>query len=151
MARRTDRPPPVTVGWREWVTLPELAPGAAMKAKIDTGAATSSLHAHRLRLFERDDQQWARFEIHPAQRSLAGSVEVEYPVAGMRKVRSSNGQTEERPVIVTIAQLGDHLWPVEVTLTSRDAMGFRMLIGRKALRRRAVVDVSRSYITGRPT
>lgn len=138
------------IGWREWVALPELAPAARIKAKIDTGAATSSIHAYRLRVFDTDDGPVAHFEIHPKQRSRAGTVEVEVPVVGQRRVRSSNGQSEMRPVIRTTLNMGGRSWPIELTLTARDEMGFRMLIGRKALRRHAIVDVSRSYVAGTP-
>lgn len=136
------------VGWREWVDLPDLC-DSQIKAKIDTGARTSALHAFGLRVFERDGSTLARFEIHPRQRSAEPSYTVEVPVRAFRTVRSSTGHRERRPVIATRARLGDHEFGIELTLTSRDAMGFRMLLGRAAVRRRFWVDPGRSYLAGR--
>jgi len=136
------------LGWREWVALPELGVGA-IKAKLDTGARTSSLHAFRLKRFTRDGEAMVRFEVHPVQRSTQGTRTVEALVVEERSVRSSSGQEERRPVIVTDLELGGERWPIELTLTRRDAMGFRMLLGRQALRKRAVVDPGRSFVTGR--
>lgn len=137
------------VGWREWVELPELL-DAAVKAKVDTGARTSALHAFRLRVDrDGDGTTTASFEVHPRQRSTADSVRVTCSVTGFRDVRSSDGRSESRPVIVTPVSLGGSTWPIEVTLTSRDAMGFRMLLGRSALKRRFLVDPGRSYLLSR--
>jgi hypothetical protein len=133
------------VGWREWVELPTLL-DVPIKAKVDTGARTSALHAFSLRLTEADGTTTAHFQIHPTQRSIRGSVEVNCEVLGFRQIRSSNGRTENRPVIRTTASLGAVRWPIEVTLTSRDTMGFRMLLGRSALKGRFLVDPGRSYL-----
>lgn len=138
------------VGWREWVCLPELCPDP-VKVKVDTGARTSSLHAFNLKLTETPEGTIASFEVHPAQRSAAVTYRVEVPVAGFRDVRSSSGHRERRPVITTPVVLGDHRFEIEVTLTSRDEMGFRMLLGRAAVRRRFLVDPGRSYRQGEPT
>ena len=143
MARKREQP--TVIGWREWISLPELGIDA-IKAKVDTGARTSALHAMHLQLFERDSTQWATFEIHPLQHSAAGSVTVEYPIAGWRKVRSSNGVVQDRPVIHTEIELAGRRWPIDITLTGRDEMGFRMLIGRAAIKRRFVVDPGRSFL-----
>ncbi|MEO0492441.1 MAG: RimK/LysX family protein [Actinomycetota bacterium] len=140
----------LVVGWREWVTLSGLDCPTPIKAKIDTGAATSALHASKLERFEVDGDPWVRFTVRPHQRRTAGATRVEAPVIDERRVRSSNGKSELRPVIETEITLGDQVWPVEFTLTRRNAMGFRMLLGRRALRRRAVVDVSSSYRLGVP-
>lgn len=148
MSRRPRRPPAV-IGWREWVALPELSP-TPVKAKVDTGARTSALHAFGLRYRDVDGVTIASFELHPLQRSSARAVRVELPVIEYRKVRSSNGRVERRPVVRTKAQLGDHSWPIELTLTSRDEMGFRMLLGRAAVRGRFLVNPGRSYVLGRP-
>ncbi|MEZ5166035.1 MAG: ATP-dependent zinc protease [Acidimicrobiales bacterium] len=142
--RRRERPAPETIGWREWVRFPDLVP-EAVKAKVDTGARTSALHAFRIRGFERDGAEWVRFEVHPVQRSSRGSRVVEAPVVEHRRVRSSNGEVESRPVIRTTVELGGQSWPILVTLTTRDEMGFRVLLGRSAIRRRFVVDVARSF------
>lgn len=118
-----------------------------MKVKVDTGAQTSALHAFRMRLAERaDGTTMATFVLHPHQRSIADSVAVEAEVIDFRKVRSSNGKLERRPVIRTDALVGSTLLPIDLTLTRRDAMGFRMLLGRSALRRRFVVDPGRSFL-----
>ena len=143
-ARTMPRQKPV-LGWREWVLLPELST-AALKAKIGTGARTSALHAVGLEVGERDDAHVAVFEIHPLQRCSAGAMSVELPVSAFRRVRSSDGRVEERPVITTDCCLGGREWPIEVTLTARDEMGFRMLLGRSAVRRRFVIDPGRSFL-----
>ena len=121
-----------------------------IKAKIDTGAATSALHTSKLEHFEVDGRPWVRFTVRPHQRRAGGAMRVEAPVIDERRVRSSNGKSELRPVIETEISLGEQVWNVEFTLTRRNAMGFRMLLGRRALRRRAVVDVSSSYRLGAP-
>jgi len=135
----------VTIGWREWVALPELA-AKHIKVKVDTGARTSALHAFNLKTFTREGAQWVRFEVHPHQHSQANAVQVEMPVVDWRTVKSSNGRSERRPVIRTKAILGEHIWEIELTLTRRDLMSFRMLLGRQALSKRALVDVSKSYL-----
>lgn len=140
---------PITLGWREWVTLP--AWGVEhVKAKVDTGARTSSLHAHDLTRLTRDGVPWVRFSIHPWQESDRDAVPVEAPVLEDREIRSSNGEADLRPVVVTDLVLAGRSSSVEVTLTQRDAMGFRMLIGREALRGGFVVDPQASYLGGRP-
>ncbi|NND01765.1 MAG: ATP-dependent zinc protease [Acidimicrobiia bacterium] len=133
------------LGWREWVELPDLSP-IPLKAKIDTGARTSTLHAFGMKRHDRDGAAWVTFEVHPVQRSQAHSTLVSYPVEGLRRVRSSSGHSEERPVIRTPVRIGEHQFEIDVTLTSRDEMGFRMLLGRAAIRRRFLVDAGRSYI-----
>jgi hypothetical protein len=138
-----------TVGWREWVSLPHLDT-PWIKAKIDTGARSSALHAFGLERFEREGEPWVRFEIHPWQRSSEDAVAVEAPVTNILVVRSSNGAMEERPVIATTIRIGEREVPVGMTLTRRDEMGFRLLIGRQTLRGHFVVDPDRSFISGRP-
>jgi hypothetical protein len=127
------------------VVLPGLSP-IPLKAKIDTGARTSSLHAFGLSIQERNGEPWIEFEVHPIQRSRAKATRVEYPVEGFRRVRSSTGHSEQRPVIRTPIRLGGQDFEIDVTLTSRDEMGFRMLVGRAAIRRRFWVDAGRSYL-----
>ncbi len=143
------REPLTPIGWREWITLPDLDV-EWVKAKIDTGARSSSLHAWDLHEFERDGALWLRFEVHPWQRSMSGSVIAEAPLHEYRSVKSSSGQSEKRPVIHTTMLVGAQQITIDVTLTRRDEMGFRMLIGREALRRRFTVDPGRSYLTGKP-
>ena len=149
MARSKIRSKP-SIGWREWVVLPALA-AAPMKAKIDTGARTSALHAFDLSVESRDGEPWARFEIHPVQRSAEGRTQVTHPVAGFRQVRSSTGHAERRPMIRTRIEIGALAYEIDITLTGRDEMGFRMLLGRQAVRRRFLVDPGRSFLLAPPT
>lgn len=137
------------LGWREWLSLPDLSP-SPVKAKIDTGARTSTLHAFGLSQHQRDGAPWVSFEVHPVQRSRLQATAVSYPVKGFRRVRSSSGHSELRPVIRTPVQIGDHNFDIDVTLTSRDEMGFRMLLGRAAVRRRFLVDAGRSFVQPLP-
>ena len=137
------------IGWREWLTLPALGI-VAIKAKIDTGARSSSLHAFGLETYEKAGKTFVRFEVHPLQRNTRLAVSAEAEVSEFRKVRSSSGETSLRPVILTeVAMLGQR-WPIELTLANRDEMGFRMLLGRQAVRGRFVVDPGRSYYAGKP-
>lgn len=137
------------LGWREWVELPDLGV-RTIKAKLDTGARTSSLHAFKLRRFTRDGVDVVRFEIHPVQRSNAATVPVEANVLGERRVRTSSGQEESRIVIETTLGIAGERWPIELTLSRRDEMGFRMLLGRQAMAKRIVVDPSASFLAGGP-
>ncbi|MDH3538772.1 MAG: RimK/LysX family protein [Acidimicrobiia bacterium] len=141
----TSRKPKPLVGWREWVMLPDLCP-VPMKAKIDTGARTSTLHAFGMVLHTDGREPRVEFEIHPAQKSRAQAVQVSYPIRGFKQVRSSTGHSEKRPVIRTPLRLGEYEFDIEVTLTARDEMGFRMLLGRAAVRRRFWIDPGRSFL-----
>lgn len=120
-----------------------------IKAKIDTGARTSSLHAFGIREFRRDGEDWVRFWVKPWQDSQEDAVEVECPVHDRRAVRSSSGHAQERFVVELLIRLHDREVLAEVTLSNRDEMGFRMLIGREALRQGYVVDPARSFVGGR--
>lgn len=137
------------VGWREWVRLPELG-DFVIKAKIDTGARSSSLHAFDVATFRRRRELWVRFQIHPRQRSIDTTIYAEARVLEHRAVRSSSGHLTQRPVIVTDVELFGQRWPIELTLANRDEMGFRMLLGREAVRRRLLVDSGRSFLAGKP-
>ena len=141
--------PPVVAGWREWVRLPELGV-RHIKAKLDTGARSSALHAFDLEELERDGVPWVRFAIHPWQRSTADAVSCELPVHDRRRVRSSSGHAEERYVVLGDIRLLDRTVTAELTLARRDEMGFRLLIGREALRQGFLVDSGHSYLGGRP-
>ncbi len=149
MARRKPRSELPIIGWREWVTLPGLQI-EAVKAKIDTGARTSCLHAVRVKTFDRDGRTFVTFAVHPLQKNSKVTVEAEAEVVEFRDIRSSNGHVSRRPVIVTPVSVLGQTWDVELTLANRDEMGFRMLLGREALRERFLVDSGRSFAGGKP-
>jgi hypothetical protein len=136
------------IGWREWVELPELGI-VSIKAKVDTGARTSSLHAYDLEVHGRKGRERVSFSVHPEQRNSEYEIRAEAPLVEWRRVRPSTGRPELRPVVRTRVVILDQSHDVELTLTRRDAMGFRMLLGREALRGRLVVDPGRSYLGGR--
>lgn len=121
-----------------------------IKAKIDTGARTSALHAYELTEFTRAGAAWVRFTVHPFQHGDSGALRVELPVHDRRLVRSSSGHAEERITVVTSLVLVGRVIEAEVTLTNRDEMGFRMLIGREALEQGFIVDPAVSYLGGKP-
>ena len=147
----TAPPDPTTVaGWREWVALPDLdVPW--VKAKLDTGARSSAIHAYEIEEFERDGASYASFEIHPWQRSDLDSIRVELPLIDRRVIRSSTGHEEERLVVATVIRVVGLELTAELTLTNRDEMGFRMLVGREAMRGALLIDPGRSYLGGRPS
>lgn len=135
-------------GWREWVQLPDVGV-PWIKAKLDTGAQTSSLHAYDVEPFSNDGATWVRYGIHPWQGSDSDEVRVESPVLDVRRIRSSSGHVDERFVVLMRLVLVGRAIDAEVTLSNRDAMGFRMLIGREALSRGFVVDSARSFLGDR--
>jgi hypothetical protein len=138
------------IGWREWLALPELGV-ARVKAKVDTGARSSALHAFDVTRFTRRGRAMVRFKVHPLQREAAPTIDAEAELIEERLVRSSSGRQELRPVIRTQLELMGQVWTIELTLADRDVMGFRMLLGRQAIRGRFVVDPGRSYRARRRT
>ncbi len=139
----------IRVGWREWVALPSIGL-PAVKAKVDTGARTSALHAFFVDPFRQDGRERERLGVHPIQRRTDLAVTCTADVIDRRVVRDSGGHEEMRCVIRVPVRLGEMDWPAEVTLTDRDVMGFRMLLGRTAMRGRLLVDPDESYLFGRP-
>ncbi|MGJ8696495.1 MAG: ATP-dependent zinc protease family protein [Verrucomicrobiaceae bacterium] len=138
----------LTVGWREWVALPEIGI-KAIKAKIDTGARTSCLHTASYEVFQKDGRDWARFIAHPIKSDPSTETESEAPVTDYRVVRDSGGHEENRPFILTTVSIGGEQWPIELSLSNRENMKFRMLIGRKALAGRLLVHCEKSYLIGK--
>ena len=137
----------VTVGWREWLLLPELKL-PWIKAKVDTGAKTSSLHAFCVEEFTKNDKAWVRFGIHPHQDDLETEIYCEAELLDKRNVSDSGGHTEERYVIKTDVVMADQRWPIEITLTNRDTMRFRFLLGRTAMRKKIIVNPDASFLLG---
>lgn len=137
------------VGWREWIGLPQLGI-KRIKAKIDTGARSCSLHAFDVETFEKEGHSRVRFKVHPIQRNDRKVIELVAPVMEFREVRSSNGQSMTRPVIETEMVMLGKRHKIELTLADRNQMGFRMLVGRRALKGRFLVDSNNSYYGGRP-
>jgi hypothetical protein len=135
----------IIIGWREWISLPELKM-KNIKVKVDTGARTSSLHAYDIEYFKKGSKKWVKFKVHPDQKDSKKVVRCEAKLLEFRKIRSSNGATELRPVIETTAVLGISEWPIELTLTNRDEMGFRMLLGRASMKGIFLVDTGKSFL-----
>ncbi|NVK41336.1 MAG: ATP-dependent zinc protease [Oceanospirillaceae bacterium] len=136
-----------TIGWREWMSLPELGIDR-IKVKVDTGARTSCLHAFRVEPFRDKGALWVAADVHPVQNDQDKVISFVAPVLDERQVSDSGGHREQRFVIDTLARLGDHEWRIEMTLTNRDSMKFRMLLGRTAMYGRFNVDPAASYVQG---
>lgn len=143
------KPPKIypVLGWREWISLPDLKI-SAIKVKVDTGARTSALHATDIKYFKRKGKSWVRFSVHPNQRSGDQEIRCEAPMVEKRSIKSSIGTETHRPVIHTTLEIGDYHGEIELTLVNRDIMGFRMLLGRQAMRGHFLVDPGKSYIIG---
>ncbi|BCS86908.1 ATP-dependent zinc protease family protein [Pseudodesulfovibrio sediminis] len=139
--------PKMIIGWREWLALPDLAV-PAIKAKVDTGAKTSALHAFDISPFEEDGMQFVSFNIHPLQGNDDIEIPCKAPLVDRRKVMNSGGQSQKRYVIATTLQIAGRSWPIELTLTNRDEMKFRMLLGRNAMSGRLIVDPHLSMQAG---
>lgn len=134
------------IGWREWASLPGLGIDA-IKVKVDTGARTSALHAFEVKTFMQDGREWVRFRIHPLQNNTELECECVCPVLDRRQVSDSGGHREERVVIQADIDMGGRRWPIEITLTDRETMKFRMLLGRTAMKG-LYVDPQASFLLG---
>jgi ribosomal protein S6--L-glutamate ligase len=136
------------IGCEEWCGFPDLGI-PAVKARIDSGAKTSCLHAFNINRFKKDGNWWVSFEVHPLQNNRRVVIRCEKPIVDKRKVKSSSGAAESRYVISTILKAGDDEWEIELTLTNRDSMGYRMLLGREAMHGKLLVDPSLSFCLGK--
>ena len=137
----------IIVGSAEWLSFSSLGI-PAIKARVDSGAKTSSMHAFNIQPFKRHGTAWVSFEVHPLQDNRSVAVRCECPVIDRRLVKSSSGNSERRYVIKAPVKIGSHKWEIEVTLANRDSMGFRMLLGREAMHGRMLVDPSTSFCCG---
>jgi ribosomal protein S6--L-glutamate ligase len=140
----------VILGSEEWCSFPELGI-PTIKARVDSGAKTSALHAINIAPFIKNDVNWVKFDINPIQNNLKTVIHCEAPLIDKRIVKSSSGFREQRYVIQTSLEIGSSKWPIEMTLTNRDSMGFRMLLGREAMSGRVLVDPEQQYLLGQPT
>ncbi len=145
LKRATKKKEKPRIGWRETLSLPEFGI-AEIQAKVDTGARTSAIHAFRVKEVTEQGDTFVEFFIHPTRRKAKPEVPVRARVIDQRWVRSSNGTRERRYVVETTARLGEIEFPLELTLTNRDEMGFRMLLGREAMRKRFTIDPGASYL-----
>ncbi|MDE5068449.1 MAG: ATP-dependent zinc protease [Trichodesmium sp. St16_bin4-tuft] len=133
------------IGWREWIVLPKIGV-TSIKAKIDTGAYYSALHAFDIKTFEKDGKLMVKFKVNPKQRDTNLIVIAEAELIDKKKVRSSNGKAELRPVILTEVNLMNKKLQIELTLTNRELMGFRMLLGRQAMQNNFLINPGKSYL-----
>ncbi len=140
----------IILGSEEWCTLPQLGI-PTIKARVDSGAKTSALHAINIAPFKKDGQNWVKFDINPIQNNVKTIIHCEAPLVDKRIVKSSSGFREQRFVIQTNLEIGNGNWLIEMTLTNRDSMGFRMLLGREAMSGRVLVDPEQQYLLGQPT
>ena len=141
--------PPLKIGWCEWVSLPGFS-AHAIRAKIDTGAKTSAIHAYRVREVSIDGSSHAEFFLHPVEGRGSPEVFCRAPIVGRRVIKSSNGMGEMRVIIKARLRMGKRSWPIEVSLANRDPMGFRLLIGRDALGDKVLIHPARAFLLGEP-
>lgn len=144
----TKKKSKTVIGWREWIHLPDMSK-RMIKAKIDTGARTSAIHAEDIKIFKRGQKRFVRFKLLPDQKSDRKSKIIEMEMLEKRKVRSSIGHESIRPVVKTELKIGENAYEIELTLVNRDIMGFRMLIGRQALIEKFLVDPHKSFLVSK--
>lgn len=134
------------IGWREWVGFPQLSI-EKIKAKIDTGARSSALHAYNIQTYKtRTGKIKVKFTVHPMQKNNKIAIDCHADLVDQRVVKSSSGQIELRTTVLTMLKMGEAEWPIEITLTNRDTMGFRLLIGRTAIKKQFLVDPQKSFL-----
>ena len=133
------------IGWREFASLPQLNVDR-IKVKIDTGARSSALHAFNIKERSLDGKQIISFQVHPQQRDSQTTIVTEAELLEYRQIRNSGGKAQLRPVVKTNIQIGTEIWSIELSLTNRDVMGFRMLLGRQGVRNKFLVDPGRSFL-----
>ena len=138
------------IGNEEWCAFPTLGI-PAIKARTDSGAKTSAIHAVNIHPFKRGQGTWVKFEVHPLQKDRKTTVYCEAVVLDRRSLKSSSGCTEKRYVIRVPMRIGKHTWEIELTLTNRDSMGYRMLLGREAMAYRILIDPTGSFYFGKKT
>ncbi|MBC8158540.1 MAG: ATP-dependent zinc protease [Alphaproteobacteria bacterium] len=146
--KKTRKTKKTQIGWREWIGFPELGIDR-IKAKVDTGARTSAIHAFRVRKIDDEDEPRVEFFLHPVQHRRNPELRCVADIADERTITSSNGERETRYVIFTPMRLGEDIWQIELTLSDRDQMGFRVLAGRSAIRGRCIVDPGSSFLLDR--
>ena len=140
----------IILGSEEWCSFPEIGI-PAIKARVDSGAKTSALHAINIAPFLKEEENWVKFDINPIQNNLKTVIHCQAKLVDKRIVKSSSGFREQRYVIQTTLKIGNDSWEIEMTLTNRDSMGFRMLLGREAMSGRILVDPEQKYLLGQTT
>ena len=138
----------VIIGWQEIVALPQINL-PALRVKVDTGAKTSSLHAENIKYFTEGEIEYITFDVHPVQKNKDIVIHCQAPLSDKRNVKSSSGYKENRPMIKTNIKIGDYVFEIDLNLTKRDYMGFRMLLGRDAMKGNIVIDPEHKFLHGR--
>ncbi len=141
--------PPLVIGACEWVALPALGI-SAVRARIDTGARSCALHASDQVLSKKAGKDWVSFKVHMGFERARRSVSCEALLLDMRRVKNTSGEIEERFTIHTPIVIGSHRWNVDITLTNRERMRYRMLLGRAAMKDHAIVYPARTFLQGKP-
>ena len=144
-----DALPPLLIGACEWVALPDLGIGP-LRARVDTGARSCALHATDQERFEREGKEWVRFVVHLGFDGTRRQQQCAAPLVGLRRVKNTSGEIEERFTIHTPILIGSHQWSVDITLTNRERMRYRMLLGRQAMKHHAVVYPAHTFLQGKP-